>query len=283
MKENIIVAIIFLSVAGNARASSVKQGNKLYKKGNYDQAVEYYEKALEGDPESDAVNYNLGTAHYKTGDYEKAVSFLRKSLLSDNQILRKKAHYNLGNAIYRKGSQKEQQDINSAIGSLEKSLTQYERAAQIDSEDGDISHNYEFVKGELERLKKLLQQQQQQNQNDQQQQKQPNQQQSSQDEQDSSPEQQEQDSSEDGESFEQQDDQENEKEDDSQKDLGQNNENEQQSQTSTSEDNFTQETKELSGEEVDMMLNDYQQNEEPQGLLNFMKRKGKDSPVEKDW
>ena len=32
-----------------------------------------------------------------------------------------------------------------------------------------------------------------------------------------------------------------------------------------------------------MMLNNYEQNEEPKGLLNFIRKKGKMSPVGKDW
>lgn len=47
-------------------------GYLLHKKELYNEAISYYQKALEIDPEDHRVLYNCGLAHYKAGDYEKS-------------------------------------------------------------------------------------------------------------------------------------------------------------------------------------------------------------------
>ena len=48
---------------------SVKEGNLYYQQEDYAASRDKYEEALEKDPESDIVNFNLGTALYKEKDY----------------------------------------------------------------------------------------------------------------------------------------------------------------------------------------------------------------------
>src|SRR6185503_2099568 len=100
MKILSISFIIFLLlVASNAwalNAGHVNAGNRLYERGKYESAIGLYEQDLKKDPESDVVNFNLGTARYKKGDYPQAIAHLQKSLLTDDEKLKEKAHYNLG-------------------------------------------------------------------------------------------------------------------------------------------------------------------------------------------
>ena len=118
-------------------AGQVKQGNEFYQSGNYDQSAQKYSEALAKEPESDVVNFNLGTALYKKGEYEKAITHLQQSLLSEDKSLQQKAHYNLGNGLYKNGIARENEDINFAIGSLEQSLKQYEQSMSLDAKDED--------------------------------------------------------------------------------------------------------------------------------------------------
>ncbi len=167
MKRLIIAILAVLCIAECACAASnakddVKKGNILYNKGKFEEALSSYEEAFLDAPDSDIVNFDLGTALYKTGDYEGAIEHFEKALVSDNPSVEQKASYNLGNAEYKFGIGKEDSNPTKAVGHLEKSLRHYERAFELNPEDEDAKYNYEFVKKELERLQKKLAQRQRQ-------------------------------------------------------------------------------------------------------------------------
>ncbi len=134
----------------------VTQGNELFRKSAYAEAVRKYEAVLKKDPESAIINFNLGTALYKTGDYPRAVAALQKALLTDDPRLRAAARYNLGNALYKHGMSVEDKDLQGAIRRLEQSLSQYEEVLKGDPKDADARFNHDFVKRQLERLRKKL-------------------------------------------------------------------------------------------------------------------------------
>ena len=152
-------ATCFASVKGE-----VKKGNASYGKEKFDEALKHYEKAADNAPESDVVNFNLGAGFYKTGDYEKAVEHFQRALVSEDKSLEQKAQYNTGNAKYRYGLSSEDSDIQTAVSLLEQSLSHYERSMEIEEADEDAAFNYEFVKKELERLKEKMQRQESQSQ-----------------------------------------------------------------------------------------------------------------------
>ena len=120
-----------------------------------------YKDILKKDSETDVVNFNAGTVYYKTEDYENAVTHFRKSLLGKDETLKTNAYYNLGNSLYKLGLSKEEQDLQSAVALLENSLGEYEKSLKINKEDKTVQSNHAFVRKELERLRKKLQQQQQ--------------------------------------------------------------------------------------------------------------------------
>jgi len=141
---------------GVVNSIRVKKGNELYQKKRYSDALEYYQNALEKDPDSQIIHYNLGTALYKMQDYGRAIAQLNDALLGEDPKINQKAQYNLGNSYYQKGIQEEAKELNSAVASLEKSLGHFEKALQLDPGDQDAQYNYDLVKKELERLKKKL-------------------------------------------------------------------------------------------------------------------------------
>ncbi len=158
-----VTLILFLfpavCLAGSRAKREVKKGNLLYNKGEFEEALKKYEQAIADSPDSDIVNFNLGTALYKTESYQAAAGHFERSLLTEDQSLEQKASYNTGNADYKYGISKEDADLAGAVGLLKQSLRRYQRAIELDPEDKDAKHNYEFVKKELERLQKKLEQQ----------------------------------------------------------------------------------------------------------------------------
>jgi len=270
---------------------AVQKGNQYFHKQDFVSSLKKYQEALENDWESDIINFNIGTAYYKNGNFFQAIEHLQKSLLAQDEALQQKTHYNLGNALYKLGIAKENVDAAFAVLSLEQSLKQYESALNLDTSDQDTQFNYDFVKKELERLKQKKNQQQQQqqkfdhqknkgqpdqqNQENQQHDQQQSQNQDSQpnEEQASKSQQDQEGSSEEQQSQSQQDSQ------PQQEDSGEQGQPSQQ----TSSGQQPLEEGQLTEREAQMLLDNYQQTEEPQGLLQVFKGKTDTRPVLKDW
>lgn len=119
----------------------VKKGNEAYQRGEYQEALHFYQKAEIEKPESPGNEYNKAGARVKLGDYESALEDYQKSLLSDNVNWVRDAHFNMGNLAYM------QDDYKSAI-------EQYQQAVELDPTDLDAKYNLELARKKLkERMK----------------------------------------------------------------------------------------------------------------------------------
>jgi Ca-activated chloride channel family protein len=255
-----LTANVFASVAGD-----VNRANGLYKQGKFDDSVDLYQEALDKDDKSPVIKYDLGTAMYKKGEYAKALEYLKQAALDKNVKIKPKAEYNIGNALYKSGMQKANTNVDDAIKSLQAALGQYGQSLADDPKDQDAKFNQDFVKKEIERLKQKKQQQQQQkNQQQNQNQKQDQKNQQNKQNQQGQQNQQNQQS--------QQDKQDKQKQQ-------QNQQNQQQSAKEQAENS----QKELDRKQAQDLLEEYQENEEPKKLLNYMPKKIDDRAVLKDW
>jgi len=265
-----IPSLSYASVAGE-----VNKANSLYKQGKFDDSLELYQKALDKDDKSSVIKYDLGTAFYKKGDYAKALTFLQQAAQDKNVKIKPKAEYNLGNVLYKSGIQKENTNVDEAIKSLQNALGYYGESVAEDPRDQDALYNQGFVKKEIERLKQKKQQQQnkQNQQQNKDQQKQDQKQQQGQQNQQSQQDQQKQ---------QQQQDQQQNQQSQQQKDQQQQAESQAQKQKDT-QAQAQQSQKELDRKQAQDLLEDYQENEEPKKLLNYMPKKIDDRPVLKDW
>ncbi|HGY56204.1 MAG TPA: tetratricopeptide repeat protein [Caldithrix abyssi] len=81
-----VISVLFFAALLYADESAhyFEQGNKFYKEGAYDKAIEQYQKVLALGYESGEVYFNLGNAYYRTDQiglarlyYEKAARFLK--------------------------------------------------------------------------------------------------------------------------------------------------------------------------------------------------------------
>jgi len=139
---------------------NVKEANRLYKQGKLDEALQKYNDASVALPDSDIVNFNMGTALYKKEDYEKAQDAFTKALTSEDKKLEADALYNLGNCKYKLGKLKENTDLSTTVALLRESLDYYKRAIDLDQKNTDARFNHEFVERELKVLLDKLKQQQ---------------------------------------------------------------------------------------------------------------------------
>ena len=141
-------------------ASLVNKANSLYRQTKYDEAIRLYNQAQIKSPDSTQISYNLGIAQYKKGDYNLAINFLEKATVSKDKILESKANYNIANAKYKLGKLKENTELKETINLLRQSLDYYKRAIELNSKDQDAKINHELVEKELKILLDKLKQEQ---------------------------------------------------------------------------------------------------------------------------
>ncbi len=298
----IISFIIGIFLASNAWAASqeatVRQANQLFKEKKWDSAVDLYLNALEQEQHADIVQYDLGTTFYKKGNYDQAIEHLKKAVSDKNKDLSAKATYNMGNAFYQQARLLEKDKLDDAIASMQKSIDNYSQTLRTLPKDKDAKFNQDLAEKELERLKKKKEEQSkkqpdQKDQKDQKQQKQ-DQNQSSKDKQQEKQDQNK--SSQDSSSQEEKDKQQAEEEakDQAQKNAEQQQQEAQQKQAEQGskekaqegqQQEAAQEGKKLSVEEQQAkeMLAEYERDDAPKGLLNFVDRRKGESHVERDW
>jgi len=98
------VALLF-PVILNAQAAREKvfEGNKLFNEEKFDEASNKYQDALLEDPGSSIIQFNVGNVLYKKNNYEKALESYNKSLDSDDVLFQAQSYYNIGNTLYRSG------------------------------------------------------------------------------------------------------------------------------------------------------------------------------------
>ena len=78
-----MLAVMGWAFAQNPGDEWFNQANAAYNSGNYDDAVELYQKILDSDMESVPVYYNMGNAYYKMHEYPMAIYYYEKALKLD--------------------------------------------------------------------------------------------------------------------------------------------------------------------------------------------------------
>ncbi|MBL7113472.1 MAG: tetratricopeptide repeat protein [Bacteroidales bacterium] len=160
----------------------IRQGNKEYNGGEFNESEIQYRKALDKEINSYEGNFNLGDALYKQEKYEDAAR--KFSNIADPEINREelsRIYHNMGNSLLKNNQ-------------LQESIEAYKQALRNNPNDPDTKHNLAYAMNMLQQQ----QQQQQQNQDnqdqnqDQQEQEQEQEQQEQQEEQGEQEEQKEQ-------------------------------------------------------------------------------------------
>jgi tetratricopeptide (TPR) repeat protein len=310
-------------------AGDVRAGNAFYNKGEFQHAIQRYEKAAEKSPADPRIEYNLGAAAYQAKDYDAAIEHFQKSLLTDDDKFRRDVHFNLGDAFYRVGINREDKDIDQSIKRLESSLASFEKARALDPKDKQTVENYEFVKQVLEQFKQKKEQQQksppcptpkqdQQQQDQQKDQSQQDQQKSEEQKNQDQKDQEKQDQEKKDQEQKDQEKQDQEKQDQEKKDQEQKDQQDKQDDKGEQGDKNndvpdkeqkdqppqqndqgqpdkpkndqnngasgqTAEGQISSQKDANDMVDDFERNELPKGLLNFIRKSGEARPVDKDW
>lgn len=143
MKPLVTILFIFLGLQAGAQTNNgqenIKQGNDLYKKGDYDKASEKYKAVADKNPENATASFNNGNALYRSGKKEEALDAY------DNSLKNLKTPAEKSNAYYNKGV------VLQNDKKLEACIDAYKQSLKLDPTNEDARQN----------LQKALQQQKQ--------------------------------------------------------------------------------------------------------------------------
>lgn len=148
--------ILFFIIISPLQAA--QNPDKLYREGDYAEAAKLYDQLDLDHPKNANYRYNRGCATYQLKDYQRAqAAFSSVYRRADNDELRFKAMYNLGNAAFQ-------------AGRLTEAVDAYKQAIRLNPGSDDARYNLELA---LRKIKENEEKQnQEQNQPDDQQQNQ---------------------------------------------------------------------------------------------------------------
>ncbi len=161
----VVIAVLLLAVAPRVFAESaaglVEKGNQAYAREKMDDAMSAYDKALEKMPESARILYDKGCALYKKGDYTGASDMFEKAatVSGDDDKLDAKIHFNMGNSMF-KAAQSEKSDPDAGLSAIERSISHYEKAVDLDPGLDAAAQNLEIARMTYKQLEEMIKQQQ---------------------------------------------------------------------------------------------------------------------------
>src|SRR5687767_4683578 len=146
-----ILAMPFVVTAQDEEAA-IRDGNKLYRQGQYDKALPEYQKAIQKNPKNTIAQYNLGNARFRTSNFTDAEkSFDDAIAASNDNKFKEKSFYNKGVALSKQQK-------------LLESIQAWKSALKLDPADEDARFNLQKALNELKKQSDPKEQQQQQKQ-----------------------------------------------------------------------------------------------------------------------
>jgi Ca-activated chloride channel homolog len=131
-------------------ASKNNEGNRLYDRKQYDDALKLYTDAQVSRPEAPELHYNIGNVLYRKGELDKALEEYLKAQGAKQPRLGQEATFNRGNALVR-------------MGRFQEAVDAYVQALRARPDDRDAKKNLELA---LQLLKEQQQKKQDQQQDD---------------------------------------------------------------------------------------------------------------------
>lgn len=127
------MVIYFITKANDVKAQStnslLRTGNSAYNKEKYNNATESYSKALQKAPKDVRANFNQGDALFKLNQLDKAKEHYQIVVSSStNTDIKAKAHYNIGNILYKQEK-------------WEESAKAYKESLKLNPKDVDAKYN----------------------------------------------------------------------------------------------------------------------------------------------
>lgn len=138
-KYLIVIALLCsaFSVSAQSDEKAIRKGNRNYKSGNYEQAIENYNKALEIRPNNAKAQFNIGDAYFAKQSYDTAYKEFQKVLdLSPDAKLKSSAVFNMGNCLLAQDKFYDAYNI-------------YKVSLKLNPDNADALYNLEYCRAHL--------------------------------------------------------------------------------------------------------------------------------------
>ena len=99
------------------------RGDEYFSRGDFDKALEMYEKALEEDPEDSDILLKMGNVYLEKGIFEDAIVYYEKAIKEDSEMY--EAYLNMSRAF-------------RGMGDMEKALASANKAAEFESDEAEV-------------------------------------------------------------------------------------------------------------------------------------------------
>ena len=161
-----LILVISQAALADSAGVSTSQGNKFYKQGNFNEAINSYNQALTEAPYALEPKFNQANSYYRLDDLGKAMDLYRQvAAESKDMKLVAKAKYNLGNSYFQQGSKQKDSNLQKAIDEMKTAIGSWRGALDIEPENKKAAKNIEVARLTIKDLLDQLNKQQQQDPN----------------------------------------------------------------------------------------------------------------------
>jgi len=153
----IIIVSIFSSASADEVGAKNRKANKLYSKGQYEEALKLYDDALLLEPLNGKLKMNKGSTLYRLGELDEAEKSYQDALSSQlNKKTIADAHYNLGNVRYKQAEKLESEgNAASARKKYSGALESYVNTLKLRPNDMDAKWNLQLAHQKIDLLKEM--------------------------------------------------------------------------------------------------------------------------------
>jgi Ca-activated chloride channel family protein len=162
-----LVLITAQIVSAGSAYNTVRQANKLYDNGHFNEAIKEYDQALTDQPQLLEPKFDKADCYFQLDDLTEAVNLYKEVAAGSKDMkLVARAKYNLGNCYFKQGFKQKDSDLQKALEDLQTSIICWRGAMEIDPENKNAAKNIEvarlIIKDIIDQFNKQKEQQQQQ-------------------------------------------------------------------------------------------------------------------------
>ena len=158
----ILVAALAQAASAELVREATSEGNKLFREGNFTEAINHYDQALVEAPQALEPKFNKANSYYRLDDLSKAMDLYREvAAESKDMPLVAKAKYNLGNTYFQQGSKQKDSNLQKAIDDMKTAIGSWRGVLDIEPENKKAAKNIEVARLTIKDLLDQLNKQQQ--------------------------------------------------------------------------------------------------------------------------
>ena len=165
----LLIAIAAQLVCAESVGSAVNEANKLYRQGQFKDAINEYDKAATQSPQIIEPRFNKADSFYRLDDLQQAID-LYKAVAAESRDMKlvEKAKYNLGDCFFKQGSKQKDSDLQKALENMQTAIGSWRQVLDINPANEKAAKNIEVarltIKDIIDQINKQKQQQEQQQQ-----------------------------------------------------------------------------------------------------------------------